>query len=520
MTEHHPSEAAAPERTRPGELKIFINYRRDDMMGWAQLLYDRLAIRFGADNVFLDVRTLKPGVLWLEEIKTHAGTGAFLALIGPRWQSSMAERRPSEDYVRIEIEYALSRSSNVEVIPLVVGSAVPPTRTGLPTSLHPLTNIQIARLREERVDEDVEVLIARLAEIAAAKRADDVVPAPRLSTPAPAPAPATPTSVAATPPDSHYDLVLRHLIDEGSVVTLLGSTLSRGSRTDGWSEETGAPPDADDLAATLARQLDMVPAPSHLPQVAQYVWETLGKADLYKPLNRVLASALEPGPVHRFLASLPAKLESLGVEPRYQMIVTTNYDMALERAFEAAGEPFDLVMYMASGPDEGRFVHFPYQASTQTAITVPNAYSGLPMDEYGELRRTIIVKINGAADGTMIGVRWRGNYVITEDHYIDYLSRSPVESLVPIQLLDKLRDSHCLFLGYTMCDWSLRVFLKRIWSDTPLGAKSWAVVSSVDALEKEFWMHANVDVYTATAPDYLAGIEERLEARHAADTRR
>jgi hypothetical protein len=87
-------------------------------------------------------------------------------------------------------------------------------------------------------------------------------------------------------------------------------------------------------------------------------------------------------------------------------------------------------------------------------------------------------------------------------------------------LLDKLRDSHCLFLGYTMCDWSLRVFLKRIWSDTPLGAKSWAVVSSVDALEKEFWMHANVDVYTATAPDYLAGIEERLEARHAADTRR
>ena len=47
--------------------------------------------------------------------------------------------------------------------------------------------------------------------------------------------------------------------------------------------------------------------------------------------------------------------------------------------------------------------------------------------------------------------------------YIDYLSRSPIESLVPVQILDKLRDSHCLFLGYTVRDWNLRVFLKRIW---------------------------------------------------------
>ena len=68
--------------------------------------------------------------------------------------------------------------------------------------------------------------------------------------------------------------------------------------------------------------------------------------------------------------------------------------------------------------------------------------------------------------------RWRDNYVITEDHYIDYLSRSPVESLVPIQILDKLRDSHCLFLGYTMRDWNLRVFLKRIWGGQQLAAKS------------------------------------------------
>ena len=38
-----------------------------------------------------------------------------------------------------------------------------------------------------------------------------------------------------------------------------------------------------------------------------------------------------------------------------------------------------------------------------------------------------------------------------------------------MQILDKLQDSHCLFLGYTVRDWNLRVFLKRIWEGTPRG---------------------------------------------------
>ena len=69
----------------------------------------------------------------------------------------------------------------------------------------------------------------------------------------------------------------------------------------------------------------------------------------------------------------------------------------------------------------------------------------------------------------------RDNFVITEDDYIGYLSRRPIETLVPAQLLGKLRESHFLFLGYGIRDWNLRVFLQRIWGDQQLGAKSWAV---------------------------------------------
>ena len=511
------SESGTTETESPSELgtplRIFINYRRDDTVGWALLLHDRLAAEFGEDNVFLDVRTLKPGMRWLEEIKTHgAGCGVFLALIGSRWKSSMPlpGARAAEDYVRFEIEYALRRNSGVEVVPVIVGNAVPPTREGLPSSLQPITTFQVARLREERFDEDVDQLIVRLGEISRAAKTADVVQAePRRTLSDSSGA----TAIVSRPSDDHYDLVLRHMVDEGNVVPLLGSHLNRVGDEVRESATPGRPPDSVDLAAALARQAGMAGPSTHLAQVAQYVYETQGRADLYRPLTRLCGDECDPGPVHRFLADLPQRLERAGFEPRYQLIVSTNFDTALERAFNEAHEPYDLAVYMASGEERGKFVHFPYDDVAPKTISSPNAYAAFPIDEYGELARTVIVKIHGAVDGSLGEFRWRENYVITEDHYIDYLSRSPVESLVPIQILDKLRESHCLFLGYTIRDWSLRVFLKRIWGRRPLGAKSWAVEPDVDILEREFWTHSNVDVFSAAPVDYLDWLGARLEAR-------
>ena len=75
----------------------------------------------------------------------------------------------------------------------------------------------------------------------------------------------------------------------------------------------------------------------------------------------------------------------------------------------------------------------------------------------------------GTAD---LGREWRAvrdNFVITEDDYIGYLTQGPVESLIPLQILNKMRESHFLFLGYRMQDWTRRVFLQRVWGDTARG---------------------------------------------------
>src|SRR5690242_16124513 len=295
----------------PPPVRVFINYRHEDTEGWALLIRKCLEDRFGAENVFLDT-TLLPGVKWLEEIKArNTGCAVFLALIGPDWKPSIIDRSRAgaKDFVRLEIETALKRGSGVEVIPVVVGSASPPTPDGLPPSLRPLTELQVAHLHRGTFDEDMQKLIRRIGEFG--PRPPKPVGAPQVRVPVPPSLPARPGSVAPSPDPAHFETVLRHMVDEGDVVPVLGSRLNSRDG-DPWTEGCGTPPDADDLAALLARYAQLTAAAPNLPAVAQYVYETQGRTDLFRPLRRLLADACEPGPVHRFLAELPATLEGLG----------------------------------------------------------------------------------------------------------------------------------------------------------------------------------------------------------------
>jgi hypothetical protein len=511
------------------QLRVFINYRHDDAWGQAELLYDRLANSFGSESVFLDARNLQPGMDWLQEIKSHRDScRVLLALIGPAWMSIMRRREqevreresrgePDEDYVRFELEYALRRSSGIHVIPVLVGDTVPFTAEGLPRSLEPLTDIEAEQVRQKQFQTDIERLVDRLKTIAREQPAPTPVP-----TLIPVPTPQSPrveehlrggastTPVAPAPDAAHCALMLEHMA-ESNLVLFLGSSLAAGH-----SGTPGGPPsqfDAEELAADLAERFHVKPA--ELPEVAQRVYVTKGRPDLYRTLRQILTTDHEPGPVHRFLARLPQKLEGMSHENRHQLIVSTNYDRALEQAFDEEREPYDLAVYMASGQDKGKFVHFPF-GHAPVPIVGPNGYWEFPIGEYGELERTVIVKIHGAVDGNLSGYRWRENYVITEDHYIDYLSSSPIGSLVPVQLLEKLRNSHCLFLGYTVRDWNLRVFLKRVWEGGRIEAQSWAVEPDPDDLEREFWKRADVDLYAADLTQYIDQLDQQLMGRTAA----
>jgi DNA-binding SARP family transcriptional activator len=260
---------------------------------------------------------------------------------------------------------------------------------------------------------------------------------------------------------------------------------------------------AGDLAAKLASAFG-VPDDRliDLARVSQYVATMSGSGPLYDELHSHFEAAVEPSPLHRFLARLPALLRERGAP--HQLIVTTNYDLALERAFEEADEEIDIVAYVATGPHRGRFWHRPPDEPPRP-IDVPNTYA----IELSLERRTILLKLHGAVD-PLPEREWE-SFVITEDDYIDYLGRSELTAVVPVALAAKLRRSHFLFLGYEMADWNLRLILNRIWGERPVAYRSWAVQRAPSALAQAFWRRYDVTPVDVDPESYVELLERRLE---------
>src|SRR5947207_14996508 len=182
--------------------------------------------------------------------------------------------------------------------------------------------------------------------------------------------------------------------------------------------------------------------------------------------------------------------------------------MALEAAFLQAGEEFDIVSYVATGPNRGKFCHIRPDGSGQF-INVPNTYATeLSLDD-----RTVILKLHGQVDCGPLR-EWE-SFVVTEDDYIDYLAKTDVAAAVPVSVAAKLRRSHFLFLGYTMADWNLRVVLNRLWSDQPLTYRSWAVQPEAKPLEREFWRRRDVEVVELPFEDYAETLGRFVAAQLA-----
>ena len=486
-------------------LKVFVNYRHEDTQAAAWALYMKLAERFGAENVFFDMGSLRPGMRWFEEIRSHlAQSGAVIALIGPQWMSNLTTRLQTsgEDYVAEEIDLALRSGPRVTLIPVLVDNAELPDLRDLPPLLRALPRFQAERLRPTNLSDDIDHLIECLSDI----RDSGVQEGVDQHLPQHPPQPRRPSSKAdSLPYEDHYRMVAG---TAGNLVVFLGSGANAAGADGAWLAGSGRPPDDRELAKYLATELELENLPPHLAEVAQYAGALRGEMELFQLLAQVLRVDSEPGPVHRYLAHLPAKLGR-----RCQMIVTPTYDAALEKAFMEAGEDFDVVVYMAPGTEQaGRFVHVPWDAFPRL-IDKPNEYAGLPIVAGDHsLRRTVIVRISGTVDDLSAGFPWEDNYVITEDHYIDYLSGRAIEEVVPGQILAKLKRANYLFLGYTIADWRLRVFLQRIWKGSKLGrAKYWAIEHEPDSLERELWKEARVSVYQSSLTDYLRGLFDYLD---------
>jgi hypothetical protein len=303
--------------------------------------------------------------------------------------------------------------------------------------------------------------------------------------------------VSATPLDEHAHLI-GEIIDQGRLIPFLGAgaNLCDRPQIENWQPGDYLP-SGGELALYLAGNVHYPGAdPSDLGRVAQYVDLKKGEGGLFDDLRPLfMRTTYEPNTLHRFLASLPARQRAAGVAPA--LMVTTNYDDVLEQAFEDAGEPVDVVCYFAQPGKPGRFDQVTPDGDRRP-IPKRGDDSGLDLDN-----RPVILKIHGAVDRHH---DHGDSYVITEDHYIDYLAHGGVARLLPACLMARMCNSHFLFLGYRLRDWNLRVVLRYIWSQQARGRKSWAVEREPDPIDQEFWQHHSVDIVPARLEEWVAAM--------------
>jgi hypothetical protein len=286
------------------------------------------------------------------------------------------------------------------------------------------------------------------------------------------------------------------------VIPFLGAGASLCERPPAcdWRSD-GFLPSGSELASFLAQEYAFPePGPLDLARVSQYVELAVGDATLFEELHSIFASSYKPNKVHHLLADLPAILRAEHRPSAGQLTITTNYDDALEAAFAAAGEEFDLVTYFNEPNEPGKFVH---QRPDGGQVENPKHtdYRDFALEQ-----RCIVLKIHGAVNRTDES---SDSYVITEDDYIDYLARE-MSKQIPAYLMARMKTSHFLFLGYSMRDWNLRVLLRQIWSEEKRRFGSWAIQRNPSEIDQRFWERNGVEIIESPLEEWVDGMREQL----------
>lgn len=151
--------------------RIFISYRRSDDPGSVGRVHDRLRLAYGERAVFRDIDSIPAGTRFAALIAEQmASCDVLLIIIGPDWLNvtdSRGERRldQPEDSVRTEIEFGLRRAattSDLRIMPVLVGGASIPEPTQLPESIRSLLEWDAAKLRDDSFDDDFDKLVGEV----------------------------------------------------------------------------------------------------------------------------------------------------------------------------------------------------------------------------------------------------------------------------------------------------------------------------------------------------------------------
>jgi SIR2-like protein len=295
----------------------------------------------------------------------------------------------------------------------------------------------------------------------------------------------------------HWDSIVSR-IDSGLCVPFLGAGVNAG---------TDLPMGADVVNSLLSRLVgkkgvrwsDLVsvttqPELQGYPDLSRTRAQDLARVALHLELEgnyRAVVDYLkeiitddgrDPPEILHVLARIPFKL-----------IVTTNYDRLLERAFEIEGKPSPLV--------------------------VSQPILGFNPTEVKRLQKKLVVaervvyKLHGSFDDL------EPNLVISEDDYIDFLGIAGDEKQgVPRQIRARIKDSVLLFLGYGLEDWDVRSIYSLLIGRAARRERpmSFAIQRDPTPFWVRFWEKKDVTIYNIDLETFSAQLAREYAGRSRA----
>jgi hypothetical protein len=239
-------------------------------------------------------------------------------------------------------------------------------------------------------------------------------------------------------------------------------------------------PTAGELADYLAMRTQL-PAGERgeLTKMAQYYEAVEGPVPLRERLRDIFSCAQTPTPLHQFLADAAAPL----------LIVTTNYDDLMERAYQQRGKPYDIVVHMT---DQEKVLWWEHGEAEPQEVLADDLL--IDLDQV-----SVVYKMHGTIDRRQHEIR---DYVITEDHYVEFLTGMTRGSVIPDIFAEPFQSRPFLFLGYGLYDWNFRVILNRIQEfrrNPPF--RSWAIETLSKPVERKLWEARGVNVYDGLTLD-------------------
>lgn len=317
-----------------------------------------------------------------------------------------------------------------------------------------------------------------------------------------------------------YGIIADKLLS-GGVVPFLGAGASLTARDGDACFDGRSPrclPTAGELSSWLAGKCEFPKDETpDLAKVASYLQVQSTRSDLIDYLRQIFSRDYPYGSIHRLLAGVP----------RPMLIVTTNYDDLIERAFDDAGKPYHLVMHPESDDKRAGAVRWWKPGATKPDESFTPSTLPLTVTD-----TTIIYKMHGSVQRSEAQREW-DSFIITEEDYISFLARMTAKSgAVPSNFMLHIRNSSLLFLGYGLRDWNLRVMLQNLRrtfaahdkltdvddADSALAAEqgtakaSWAVQRRPSELERTLWSSRRVKIFDQDLTEFAEALWKKMQS--------